>query len=203
MASVDPFFVIDEKGRVICAKHSNYKEFVSPKDFFQDLYLEIELTCKTCLHYKKDECYFSKARLDGILNQLDSKLSRKKAYACKLCGKKIERMFTIVHKLYYKEKYEVEFPLICCNCYDYLNYDEFMRESVNRIYFFILFLIVGIFFSMVFLFFMELFNLLNMLIFIWLIPWSLMIFNRLKKLKATLQGINYYKKHFAEKNTTS
>ena len=33
-------FEIDEKGRVICKSHSNYDYLISPRDYFQDLYLE-------------------------------------------------------------------------------------------------------------------------------------------------------------------
>ncbi len=33
MESIEPSFKVDDKGRVICIKHSNYRYFVESKEF--------------------------------------------------------------------------------------------------------------------------------------------------------------------------
>ena len=114
MPNIEPKFIIDDKGRVLCKKHSKYDNFIEPKDYFQNLYLEVELTCKTCLHYENNDCFFSKSKIDEIeINRI----KKKKESLCRLCGKRIDRMFSIIHKLYNKEIYDIEMPLICCLLY--------------------------------------------------------------------------------------
>jgi hypothetical protein len=67
MSFVEPTFEIDEKGRVICRSHSHYPFFMMPdKSFFQDQQMEKVLTCKTCVHYKQDDCFFPKKEIDKI-----------------------------------------------------------------------------------------------------------------------------------------
>ncbi len=191
MHIIEPSFDVDNKGRVICRAHTNYKSFLKPKDYFEDMSMEEELTCLTCGHYIDNDCYISKSKFDDIIKN-------NKKYICILCGERIHRPFSIIHQIFLKEAYDVDIPLICCNCYDFLNYDTFMRVSMNKIYFALLIFFFGIFFSMVFLFLLDIFAIITILVFLWIIPWSLFTINRLKKLRKVIHGINYYKKNFIQ-----
>jgi len=192
-------FEIDDKGRVICKKHSNYDHLIRPRDYFQDLYLDAELTCKTCSHYENNECYFSKTRIDEILNRW-----LKKAYLCRLCGKKIDRMLSIIHKLYFKETYDVEMPLICCDCYEKINKNEFLSYSKKMTDFYILNIVISIFFLCYFIFFLSILKIQPIFYYILIIPLislvsfiiSVVIIKSIKKLRYFYFGIKYYKKHF-------
>lgn len=192
-------FEIDNKGRVICKKHSNYDYLIRPRDYFQDLYLDAELTCKTCSHYDNNECYFSKTRIDDIINR-----GLKKAYVCRLCGKKIDRMLSIIHKLFYKETYDVDMPLICCDCYEKINNNEFLSYSKKMTDFYILNIAISIFLLFYFAFFLSILNVEPIFYYILIIPLfslvcfiiSIVIRKCIKKLRYFYFGIKYYKKHF-------
>jgi len=193
-------FEIDDKGRVICKKHSNYDYLISPSDYFQDLYLDAELTCKTCSHYENNECYFSKTRIDEIINN-----GIKKGYLCRLCGKKIDRMLTIIHKLYYKETYDVDMPLICCDCYEKINNNEFLSYSKKMTDFYILNIVISIFFLCYFAIFLSILTVQPILYYILIIPLfclicfiiiGIIIRKSINKLRYFYFGIKYYKKHF-------
>ena len=204
MPPMKPSFEIDDKGRVICKKHSNYDYFIKPKDYFQDIYLEIELTCKTCSHYQNDNCYFSKTRIDEIdIKRL------KRAYLCRLCGRKIDRILTVIYKLFYKETYNVDMPLICCDCYEKINNNEFLSYSKKMTDFYILNIIISIFFLSYFAFFLSILNIQSFFYYILIIPLfslvcfivSVIIIKCIKKLHYFIFGIKYYKKYFANKNS--
>ncbi|MFX1256839.1 MAG: hypothetical protein ACFFAN_03190 [Promethearchaeota archaeon] len=199
-------FEIDEKGRVICKSHSKYDFFIKPKDYFQDLYLDIELTCKTCVHYQNNDCYFSKSRIDII----EYKRQRRESYFCKFCRKKIERMFSIIYKLYYKEIFDVEIPLICCDCYEKINKDEFLSYCKKMTDFYLLNIVISVFIFSYFIFLLSLLDIqpiLNYIFFITLFSvvsfiLLLIIFKSIKKLRYLIYGIKYYKKHFSNINQT-
>ena len=201
MPNIEPKFIIDDKGRVICKKHSKYEDFVKPKDDFQDLYLEIELTCKTCLHYHKNDCFFSKSKIDEIeLNRT----KKKKEFLCRLCGKKIDRMLSIIHKLYNKETYDIEMPLICCDCFEKLNKKEYLSYSRKLTDFYILNIIISIFLLLYFAYFLSILQIPLIFYFIIVIPIIsfigfiviFIIYKCTKKLRLIFKGIKYYKKHF-------
>ena len=199
---MDLLFEIDEKGRVICKKHSKYNKFIEPKDFFQDLYLEIELTCKTCSHYHQNDCYFSKSRIDEI----DFKRQKKKEFLCKLCGKRIDRMLSIIHKLYNKEIYDIEMPLICCDCFEKVKNKEFLSYTRKLTDFYILNIVVSIFFLIYFAYFLSILKIQMILYLIIVIPIIaiisfivlIIIYKCLKRLRLLFSGIKYYKKHFPQ-----
>ena len=199
---MDLSFVIDEKGRVICKKHSKYNKFIEPKDLFQDLYLEIELTCKTCSHYYQNDCYFLKSRIDEI----DFKRQKKKEFLCKLCGKRIDRMLSIIHKLYNKEVYAIDMPLICCDCFEKIKNEEFLSYSRKLIDFYILNIVVSIFFFLYFAYFLSILKIQLIFYFIFVIPIIsiigvivlFIIYRCIKKLRLILRGLKYYKKHFIQ-----
>ncbi len=198
MESIEPSFKIDDKGRVICKNHSNYRYFVEPKDFFQDLYLNIELTCKTCINYKNNNCYFSKSRVDEI----ESSMKRRK-FRCRLCGRKIERIFSIIQKLFYKETYDVQMPLICCECYDKILKHLFLHYSKKITGFYILNIFISVFFLFYFAFLFSIFNIHTVLYYLLIIPLfsfilfvvMVIIFKCIMKLRFTILGIQYYKKN--------
>ena len=200
---MDLSFVIDEKGRVICKKHSKYNKFIEPKDFFQDLYLEIELTCKTCSHYYQNDCYFLKSRIDEI----DFKREKKKEFLCKLCGKRIDRMLSIIHKLYNKEVYDIDMPLICCDCFEKIDNKEFLSYSKKLTDFYILNIVISIFFLFYFVYFLSILQVPMIFYFLIVIPiiFSISfivlfigIYKSIKKMRRIFKGIKYYKKHFIQ-----
>ncbi|MFX0075001.1 MAG: hypothetical protein ACFE96_06130 [Candidatus Hermodarchaeota archaeon] len=130
MIVVEPSFEIDEKGRVICQSHSNYPQFIKPdKTYLEEMQSENQLTCKSCLHYINDDCYFPKSEIDKIEND---RLSRSR-FQCNLCGNKIDRMLTIIQKIYLEVKFNMNMPLICCNCYQNLrekNFSVYLRRRI-------------------------------------------------------------------------
>ena len=130
MTFIEPSFEIDEKGRVICQFHSNYPQLIKPeKTTFEEMQLEKQLTCITCSHYKNDDCYFPKADIDKI--EFD-RINRTR-FECKLCGNKIDRMLTIMQKIYLEEKFQMKMPLICCSCYESLKekkFDEYFNKRI-------------------------------------------------------------------------
>ncbi len=129
---VNPEFTIDEEGRSICTKHSEYKKIMEldlaknyPNEF------ELMLTCLRCNHYKENHCYFPKAEIDKIERD-----RVKEGIRCQLCGMKIHRLITILHSFYYKQKFGVEMPIICCTCYAALNNNDYMNNTKKRMLFF-------------------------------------------------------------------
>ena len=193
MRVIEPTFEIDHKGRVICQSHPDYPFFIMPnKSFFEERKLEILLTCKTCSHYLNDECYFSTARIDEI----EQKRLKKTEFLCKLCGNRIDRMLTIIHKLYYEEKYNVNLPLICCNCYDSLNKNEYLTRIKWKIYMILVSLFSTIFFITYFLSFGLIFGTTLSFLLIGFSLWIILLFRDLKRLKRIISGRKYYKKFF-------
>jgi hypothetical protein len=138
---VEPYFKIDNFGRVICKLHSNYDKInaLSAKKAPIPNF-DLMLTCKTCAEYINDKCYFPKSAIDQIeYDRLKTKLFR-----CKLCGNRIDRMWTVIYKLYYKEKFHIEMPLICCGCHDSLKNKTFMKQYQNKATFIKYYLIMSI-----------------------------------------------------------
>ena len=201
MEYTDPSFEIDDKGRVICRKHSKYEYFTEPKDYFQDLYLDFELTCKTCSYYKNDNCYFSRSRIDDIEYKRQKK---KKLFLCRLCGRKIDRMLTVIHQIFYKEIYDVDLPLICCDCYEKINKNKFLSYSKKMTEFYILNIIISIYFLCLFAFFLSVLDVQPILYYVLIIPLFsfvsfiviVIIVKCIKKLRYFIFGIKYFKKHF-------
>lgn len=131
MVVIEPSFEIDEKGRVICQSHSKYPHLIKPdKTDLEDLQMEKQLTCKSCSHYINDDCYFPKSEIDKI--ELD-RLNRSR-FQCNLCGNKIDRMLTIVQKIYFEVKFNMNMPLICCTCYKSLEEKKFTEYYRRRIW---------------------------------------------------------------------
>jgi len=196
MHFIEPSFEIDEKGRVICKEHTNYNYFMRPdKDFFYDMLLERQLTCKTCSHYFDNDCYFQKSEIDMIEQNREKK---KKDFKCNLCGTRISIMLSIVQKMYNEEKFKVKIPLVCCNCYERIKNNEFMKESKNRILFTLLLFIIGFFFFFISLFVIVLFSLSPIIIFLYVIPWFVFIIWDINKLIIVIIGLKFYRKYYKD-----
>lgn len=127
--AVEPYFRIDKFGRVICKLHSNYDKINKLSEKKTPIRnFDLMLTCKTCMEYLNDNCYFPKSAIDRI----EYDRIKRKVYQCKLCGSRIDRMWSVIYKLYYKEKYHIEMPLICCGCHDSLKNKNFIKKSEEK-----------------------------------------------------------------------
>ncbi len=199
MRLVEPKFEIDNKNRVICQTHTNYPYFISPdKDYFEDLALDSELTCKTCLHYLNDDCYFPKIKIDKI----ESERLKSNKYLCNLCGNRMDRMFTIIQKLYYIEQLDIILPLICCNCFDDLNDNEFISKTKRNIYA-SMYLILSLLFLLCCVPFFLIGNTLILAIyFVLLTPILIILLRKYNlRIKHRLRGIKFYKNYFLNNGT--
>ncbi len=196
---IEPQFEIDEKGRVICQRHTNYAWFIMPnKTTHQEKEMETLLTCKTCSHYKDDDCYFPTETIDKI--EVDRVKAKK--YSCKLCGNRIDRMLTVIYKLYFEGKYKIHMPLICCGCYASLENNNFIHSAKKRaytyLYFFLSAFYLPIFYILVFL------NPALLLLNILLIALTVVLnYRYLKKLAHTIKGMKYYKKYLRNNRISS
>ena len=200
MVVIEPSFEIDEKGRVICQSHSKYPHLIKPgKTYLEELQMEKDLTCKSCSHYINDDCYFPKSEIDRI--ELD-RLNRSR-FQCNLCGNKIDRMLTIMQKIYFEVKYNMNMPLICCNCYQSLEEKKFTDYFKRRIWeslsFYIpcLFLIINPYpFNIIAVFIYILFIIFLKIIIKLKFHYSLFIMDLLK-------GKKFYDKYFRDKSDLS
>jgi hypothetical protein len=200
MVLLQPEFEIDNKNRVVCKYHTDYLQFlIHDRDFFDELYLEQKLTCFSCDHYKLDECYFRKSLIEKIENER----KMKKTFKCRLCGRKIERLFCILYSLYYKENFSVDIPLICCNCYDLLNNKEFLLEIKKILYIYLFVIFTSFYFLFYSIFFISILNLLPMFNILILVSTtfiiSSIIIKLLNKLKYRINGLRFFKKNFLNK----
>jgi hypothetical protein len=194
MSYIDPSFEIDDNGRVFCKSHSNYYYFKENcMGGNRDRFLDRELTCKTCEHYYNDDCYFSKAVIDEIEH---NRIKKKKKFTCKLCGNKIDRMLTIIYSLYFKEKYNVEIPLICCACHAALKEDKFVENSKYRSNILLYNAIYAVYslFSVIFFIFVYQIGFFYLLIF--LFPIAYLFIVNMKKRRNLKKGMDFYKRYF-------
>jgi len=195
MSYIEPSFEIDEKGRVICQSHSKYPFFAIPnKNALQEKKMELLLTCKTCIHYQNNECFFPKSEIDKIEKErlLHDNL------LCKLCGNRIDRMLTIIHKFYLKERFNIEMPLICCNCHENLKKNEFITSSKRTstklsFYIFYMSLIIIVNFAIG-----LFFGYASIMTLIGLAFWIIILIKYLKRLRLMQQGRKYYEEHFSK-----
>ncbi len=196
MVSIEPKFEIDEKGRVLCLNHTNYEFFKDPDiKRSQEQLLEKQLTCKTCEHYRNNNCYFSKLRIDQIEYK---RVKKKKGYVCKLCGNKIDRMLTIIYKKYYKEKYNVNFPLICCACYDALRKDKYVESNKFRSNIFLYNALYAVYSLVSILLFLLIYQIGIFYLIIFIIPVIYLFLLNMKKRKALKDGMRYYQDFFSK-----
>jgi len=188
---VEPYFKIDKYGRVICKLHSNYDKIDIMSEKKAPIpHFDLMLTCKTCEEYLNDNCYFPKSAID----QIEYDRLKTKIFRCRLCGNRIDRMWSVIYKLYYKEKYNIEMPLICCGCHDSLKKKNFMQQYQRKAMFIKYYLIMSLIIIVDNLLFINPIYLVFSIINIVLAILSFIFYsNHLKSLKA---GKDYYKKYF-------
>ncbi|MBN2157203.1 MAG: hypothetical protein JW776_14255 [Candidatus Lokiarchaeota archaeon] len=197
---IKPSFYVDDARRVICESHSQIEKIralssLSDIPAFQETQqLEKILTCKTCLHYKNDTCYFPKEDIDNIERD---RLSYR--FSCKLCGGSIDRPLTIMYSLYNKKKYHVEIPTVCCNCFSSLEDDSFLSNTRRRIIFFTLSFLISIylFFSYAMVFIASsIWGII--LLAIALIFWGYMAVRDIRSILFLVRGRKYYKQTYGQ-----
>ncbi|MFX1395652.1 MAG: hypothetical protein ACFFAS_01270 [Promethearchaeota archaeon] len=193
---MEPYFEISVKGRVICKLHSNYeqlKALCEKNAANSNNNCDPSLTCKTCQSYIDDTCYFPKSAIDDI----EHDRLKTKAYSCKLCGNRIHLLWTVLYSLFYKEKYDVDIPLICCGCYDSLKKNDFMEKYKRRSYSikFYLFLSVLIIIDNL-IFINPLYTTFSFINIFFAISCVIIYSKYLKRIK---QGRDYYQKYFLRK----
>lgn len=133
-----PDFELNENGEILCKTHSQYKFLKNYNNFnpYEVLIREFKKTCKTCIHYKNDDCYFPKAALKAISRDIGvyrtylNPFHRSK-FKCDVCGRSIIYIFNVLYKFYMKEFKNIEVVQLCCVCNDALkkggNYKIFSR----------------------------------------------------------------------------
>ena len=113
-------------------------------------------------------------------------------------------MLTIIYKIYNYEKLNIEIPLICCECYEKIEENEFLNYSKKMIDFYILNIVLTLFFFIYFIYSLSLFYKPSGTYFIYIIPIIiiaviLVLFIIYKcgiKTYYFIRGINFYKKNF-------
>lgn len=189
-----PSFEVDDKGRVICKSHTQYESFINPyHDYFQERYIEKQLTCKTCGHYLKDDCYFPKSEIDLIEEDRQRKL-----FACKLCGNKIDRPLTVIQKLYYNDQYNIDMPLICCTCYENLSANRLMESNKWRANIFLYNALYAVYTFLSFVLFFFIYQIKIYFFFIATLPILYLFIKSLKKRKRIINGMKFYETYFLE-----
>ncbi len=194
MIYIEPIFNINEFGYVVCKSHSNYSHHIHKKKSIFHRYQAWRLsTCKTCSYYSNDKCFFSKAEISEILSDMKglSSIFRTK-YKCEFCGTRIEKRFSVFHKLYLERKENIEIQLLCCHCYIALKTQWIDTSFRLRIWGYILVLIsiiVGLTLPLYALFFDEpIYPFLQIIPLTALIIFFIMIRNFIKRIIQLKQG---------------
>ena len=99
------------------------------------------MNCTHCEHYHNNDCYFPKTEIDK--NEED-----RKELSTRINSLIIEfnDPFSILMSLYYKAKFGVNMPVICCSCYSSLEKGTFQKNSKRRILLFSISLITSLYF---------------------------------------------------------
>ena len=163
---IQPEWIIDDDGIPYCTKQTNYNKIMEAqlkKRFPHEF--EKMLHCTHCDHYHQNNCFFPKSEIDKIeQDRLNLRLR------CQLCGMKIDRPFSILMSLYYKAKFGVNMPVICCSCYASLENNTYEKNSKRRMILFLVSLFTSVYFLFTYFLSLFTFQLLGFLFF--LIPFS-------------------------------
>ncbi|MGB5909650.1 MAG: hypothetical protein WBH31_00515 [Promethearchaeia archaeon] len=198
MSFIEPSFEIDNKGRVICQFHSQFPFFMKPeKTTLEEEYVDKILTCKTCQHYKENDCFFPKLEINRIETD-----KRRGHFQCKLCGNKIHRILTIIQKLYVKDRFNIDIPLICCDCYESLkensllkNFKHFVSEKkYDPMISFEFLIILGMVAILLAVFLPFLFQFLIIFIIYWIFVLGFYIYYYVRRFYYLRKGKKYYTK---------
>ena len=132
----------DDDGIPYCKKQTDYHKMTSLnlKERFPNEF-EKMLTCFRCEHYQKDDCYFPRSEIDLI-----EKDRQDLSIHCVFCGAKIHRIFSVLMSMYYKDRYHVNIPIICCSCYSALNDNSFYKSTQRRMIFIIISFLLSLYF---------------------------------------------------------
>ncbi|MHA1518827.1 MAG: hypothetical protein ACTSRK_01465 [Promethearchaeota archaeon] len=187
---IQPEWTIDDDGIPYCTMQTNYDKIMEAqlkKRFPHEF--EKMLHCEHCNHYKQDNCYFPKSEIDKIEQDRNNLKIR-----CQLCGMKIDRPFSILMSLYYKAKFGVNMPVICCSCYASLENNTFEKNSKRRMILFAVSLFTSIYFLFTNFLSLFTFKLLGFLFF--LIPlsfWGYITIRDMKNIYYLRKGRKFYR----------
>jgi len=92
------------------------------------------LSCQTCNHYVKDDCYFSREEIYDIIKK-KGVFHRK--YRCEACGCRIDLLFNILLKEYLFSMKKIRIPLICCGCYWFLQNKQRKKRIISLFIYFV------------------------------------------------------------------
>ena len=196
---IQPEWMIDDDGIPYCEKQTDYEQIIQSNLKKHHPYeFEKRLHCKYCEHYTNNDCFFPKKEIDKIEADRNSLVIR-----CELCGTKIDRLFSILMSLYYKAKFGVKMPVICCTCYAGLENGTFERNTKRRMILFAISLISSIFFFGQILLTVFAFNWISILLLI--IPfsfWGMISIRDVKSIYYLQKGRKNYEKLIHAPSTT-
>lgn len=188
---IEPEWTIDDDGIPYCTKQTEYDKIIQT-DLKKRFPYEFEkrLNCQHCEHYHQDDCYFPKTEIDKIEADRQGLKIR-----CEFCGTKIDRPFSILMSYYYKEKFGVKMPIICCSCYNGLENGTFLKNSKKKTIIFIITLFISLYFLFTFFITIPQFSWGSILL--TLIPfsfWGYLSFRDIKNIYYLRKGRKYYEK---------
>jgi len=139
---INPEFEIDDVGRVVCKNHSNYqilRETPLSFDIIHMIIRDKKLTCKTCSHFRNDNCFFPKSEIIKIVK--DKGFFHRK-FKCDVCKSRISQLFNILFKLSIEDPPNLRISLLCCECYQSLKISDNSESKYNATQFYLFFLFI-------------------------------------------------------------
>lgn len=196
---VTPQFIVDDDGIPYDKMQTDYEKIIHLK--LKERYpneFEKMLTCLHCDHYKNDDCFFPKREIDKIeKDRVEQKIS------CAFCGTKIHRLFSILMSLYYKDKFGVNIPIICCACYASLNNNTLVKNIQRRMILFAISLSTALYFLIMYFLSIFIYNVIGLILVILpLTFWVYIMIRDIKNLYFLWRGKKYYEQIFVEKEDT-
>lgn len=185
---IEPEWTIDDDGIPYCTTQTEYHKIIKT-DLKKRFPYEFEkrLNCQHCDHYHHDSCYFPKSEIDKI--EIDRQNLR---IRCELCGTKIDRPFSILMSYFYKARYSVKMPIICCSCYSSLENGTFLKNSRKKSIIFLITLGISLYFLFTFFLTLPQYG-----FFLTIIPfsfWGYLSLRDLRNIYYLRKGRKYYQK---------
>jgi len=117
-----PKFEVGENAIVLCKTHSQYEALITGRLYLDNI-------CRSCIHYKKNDCFFPRGVVEIVEWEIWSSYSifplfDKSKYKCGICGRRIEYVSNILYKFYMKEFKNIEIVQLCCKCNNALKKGE-------------------------------------------------------------------------------
>ncbi len=154
---IHPQFVTGNKGRPYCATHTSFDgrrlEEYDGEHLVRPLRAH-SLSCKSCEHYIKDDCYFSAPSIDAITEDIF-----KRRRVCDLCvGWWVATPVVVLQKIYMEQVSGSKGYIACPLCDRYLKigqnslnrYESLLSVSLSLLLTPLIFLFQGIYFIEVF-----------------------------------------------------